>query len=253
MPQSVDLTSAEIDFDFTAPFYQYRTPYGEAFFHEMNKRLNFTSQSRILDIACGSGELSLGVSPYVGKVVGFDFSREMLSRAPASPNVEYRFHDLQNGPFLADAGFDVVLIGRAIPYLPASTLEPTLDKALNPGGKVLVCGGGFHKSTPWYGYYHKLKDKYRSYFPEMGQFEGTDKMKSMQFELQPVDSFTVMTDMTFTLDYLAKNIASFQSCTQKILANKEGFEQDLLSYFQPYCKNGVLTGRVASWANVFAR
>jgi hypothetical protein len=122
---------------------------------------------------------------------------------------------------------------------------------LSHDGKVVICGSGFHQSTPWLEDYGLLKDKYRSYLPRRGQFNGIEKMASLNYRL--ADSFIVTADMTCTLDYIYKNILSFQSCTQKILANQDDFKRDLLGYLRPYVRDGHLTGRLATWANLFTR
>ena len=100
--------------------------------------------SRILDIACGSGLYTrpLAVKVPRGSVVGLDLSRPMLSYAAKRAKTE----GLSNVSFVrasalalpfADASFDAVNLCGALHLFP----DPAL--AVSEAGRVLVTGGRF--------------------------------------------------------------------------------------------------------------
>ena len=75
--------------------YRYRLPYHRKFFEELSKKLNLTLESRILDICCGNGQLSVGLADKIKKSVAIDNSSGMLSVAPHHPNIVYLNHDIK--------------------------------------------------------------------------------------------------------------------------------------------------------------
>jgi demethylmenaquinone methyltransferase/2-methoxy-6-polyprenyl-1,4-benzoquinol methylase len=100
----------------------------------------------VLDVACGTGDLSeaFARSP-AAKVVGLDFTREMLDRAEAkktsAPNgvkLTYVEGDAMSLPF-ADQSFDVVSMAFGIRNVvkPQVALAETF-RVLRPGGRLIV-------------------------------------------------------------------------------------------------------------------
>jgi demethylmenaquinone methyltransferase/2-methoxy-6-polyprenyl-1,4-benzoquinol methylase len=103
-----------------------------------------SSDARILDVACGTGDLSLTLSETTGaRIVGTDFCRPMLkiaarktaNRKPAIPLIE---GDALRLPF-RDCSFEAVTIAFGLRNL--SDLERGLAellRVLKPGGHVAV-------------------------------------------------------------------------------------------------------------------
>jgi demethylmenaquinone methyltransferase/2-methoxy-6-polyprenyl-1,4-benzoquinol methylase len=92
---------------------------------------------RVLDACCGTGDLALAGRDAGGRVVGVDFSEEMLKRARAkAAELEWVQADATSLPF-EDAQFDVVTVGfgiRNLPDLEAGVRE--LARVTKPGGRV---------------------------------------------------------------------------------------------------------------------
>ena len=102
---------------------------------------------RVLDVACGTAELSLKTAQQVrpgGKVTGIDFSEEMMEigrkKVAASPYgsmVELQFGDAMNIQF-SDNTFDAATIGfalRNVADIPKTLAEMT--RVVKPGGRVV--------------------------------------------------------------------------------------------------------------------
>ncbi|MGZ4461349.1 MAG: ubiquinone/menaquinone biosynthesis methyltransferase [Gaiellaceae bacterium] len=95
---------------------------------------------RVLDAACGTGDLALAcLDAGAGSVVGVDFSREMLARARRkSSQVEWVEGDLLALPF-GDAVFEAATVGfgvRNVEDLPGALRG--LRRVLAPGGRLAV-------------------------------------------------------------------------------------------------------------------
>ena len=99
---------------------------------------------KALDLACGTGSLTRDLAKRVGpggRVLGVDFSGEMLRVAEArpTPNVEYRLGDATDLEGVPSGAFDAATIAygaRNIPDLDALFSE--MARCLRPGG-VAVC------------------------------------------------------------------------------------------------------------------
>ncbi|HZT16583.1 MAG TPA: class I SAM-dependent methyltransferase [Gaiellaceae bacterium] len=95
---------------------------------------------RVLDAACGTGDLAVAaLRAGAGRVTGLDFSERMLERARRkAPAVEWVRGDMLALPF-ADATFDAATVGfgvRNVADLPLALCE--LRRVLRPGGRVAV-------------------------------------------------------------------------------------------------------------------
>ncbi len=94
---------------------------------------------RVLDAACGTGDLAIAAARAGGRVTGLDFSGRMLERAQRkAPELEWVEGDVLALPF-EDGSFDVVTIGFGIRNV--SDLElglRELTRVLRPGGRIAV-------------------------------------------------------------------------------------------------------------------
>ena len=93
---------------------------------------------RVLDAACGTGDLALADRRAgAGRVTGLDFSEAMLERARRkAPDIEWLAGDLLALPF-ADGTFDAVTVGfgiRNVADLPLALRE--LHRVLRQGGRL---------------------------------------------------------------------------------------------------------------------
>ncbi len=96
--------------------------------------------ARVLDVACGTADLSIGLFGAAGaRVIGLDFCRPMLELATAkAPQIPFIEGDALRAPF-ADGSFDAVTIAFGLRNL--SSAEEGLKelfRLLKPGGWVAV-------------------------------------------------------------------------------------------------------------------
>jgi demethylmenaquinone methyltransferase/2-methoxy-6-polyprenyl-1,4-benzoquinol methylase len=98
-----------------------------------------TPGDRVLDAACGTGDLALADRKAGGEVTGLDFSERMLERARRkSDQIEWVQGDALALPF-EDASFDAATIGfgiRNVDDLDAGLRE--LARVVRPGGRLAV-------------------------------------------------------------------------------------------------------------------
>ena len=94
---------------------------------------------RVLDAACGTGDLAIIAAKAGGVVTGLDFSERMLERARRkAPELEWVRGDLLALPF-EDESFDSATVGfgvRNVADLAAGIEE--LRRVLRPGGRLAI-------------------------------------------------------------------------------------------------------------------
>lgn len=102
------------------------------------------ASDRVLDLACGTGDLAARSAALGARVVGLDLTPRMLTLAQARrANSQLIAGDMCLLP-LADAEFSVVTVGyglRNVPDLPAALEE--IHRVLKPGGRL--CALDFDK------------------------------------------------------------------------------------------------------------
>lgn len=101
---------------------------------------------RILDLACGPGNLSRRLAVLVapeGEVIGVDLAPGMLERArmAAPANARFEVMDIEDLRF-DDSSFDAALCGHGLQFV------PHLDRALSEARRVLRAGSRFVASVP---------------------------------------------------------------------------------------------------------
>jgi ubiquinone/menaquinone biosynthesis C-methylase UbiE len=103
----------------TAWYYaRYRPGYPAVLIERLAVAAGLGLESRVLDIACGTGPIAVPLAALVGEVVAIDREPEMLDelRATAPANVTVREADA--GTVDASLGtFELVTIGRALHWL----------------------------------------------------------------------------------------------------------------------------------------
>ena len=113
-----------------------------------------SENSRVLDVCCGTGDIALAFARRKARVMGLDFTPEMLevarerAAAGADKNLEFITADAQAIPLPNDT-FDVVVVGYGLRTL--ADLERGLRemfRVLKPGGVLLSLDFG-KPSSSW--------------------------------------------------------------------------------------------------------
>jgi SAM-dependent methyltransferase len=231
--------------------YRYRLPYHRKFFEGLSKKLSLTLESKILDICCGNGQLSVGLADKIKKSVAIDNSTGMLSAAPRHPNVVYLNHDINSPPLppsLTNEKFDHFLIGRAIHWIRTNSLEDTIAKNLNASGCVVTCGAGWSSNTVWLGNFQKVRSLYRDE-GKATDYRGQSKLAQIGFSV--IDTLDIRYEVNCDLNFLLNNAMSYSSSARKIKTDLDNFKEKLSDQMRPFLRNGVLCGEASSWALIY--
>jgi SAM-dependent methyltransferase len=125
----------------TTPFDAYMAEFERRHLLEIVPRLFPDGVSRYLDFACGTGRVTLAVSPFAAETVGVDISPGMLAEARRKcPAVTFVHADLTSER-MELGSFDLVtsfrFFGNAQPALRDSVLQ-VLSSLVRPGGYLII-------------------------------------------------------------------------------------------------------------------
>ena len=240
----------QIQNSFNAVSYRYRLPYHRKFFEKLSEKLPLTLESKILDICCGNGQLSVGLADKIRKSVAIDNSSGMLSVATQHPSIVYLNHDINSPPLppsLTNEKFDHFLIGRAIHWIRTDSLKDAIAENLNAGGSIVICATGWSSNTVWLEDFERVQSSYR----DRGKRDFRGKSKLAQIGFSVIDTLDIRYRVNCDLNFLLNHAMSYSSSEKKIKADFDNFKKILANRTRPFLKDGILSGEASSWALIY--
>ncbi|APS40246.1 methyltransferase domain-containing protein [Salegentibacter sp. T436] len=169
---------------------------------ELLDLLNPKANERILDLGCGSGQLTYKISELAGETIGIDKSSEMIADAKSKfPSVTFQVGDAENFNF--DKKFDAIFSNAALHWV--KNHKPAIHcmyENLKENGKiVLEFGGKGNVQT----IIHQLRRSLQNrdyikqselklwYFPSVGEY--TTELKATGFRILLAEHFDRPTEL----------------------------------------------------------
>lgn len=136
----------------TAEYYdRCRPPYPAMLLDDLRARVPLDGTSRLLDLACGTGQITFGLAAHVAEVCAVDQEPEAIefgalkARRLGVTNVRWIAAAAED--VALEGAFDLVAIGNAFQRLDRDAVARRLVPRLREGGCVALLWGG----TPWSG------------------------------------------------------------------------------------------------------
>jgi SAM-dependent methyltransferase len=136
----------------TARFYdEFRVPYPVSMLDDLCRRTNATGRGRLLDIACGTGQLAFGLAARFAHVCAVDQEPEAVdlarakARARGVGNIEWVVGRAEDTA--ADHDIDLVVIGNAFHRLQRKRVAEAARGWLAPDGHLALVWN----NSPWDG------------------------------------------------------------------------------------------------------
>jgi SAM-dependent methyltransferase len=129
----------------TAGYYdRYRRPYPQAMLADLVRRAQVSGRGRLLDLACGTGQLAFPLRPWFSEVWAVDQEPDMVEavRAKADAMQAGNIRPVTAGAETLDAEpghFELAVIGNAFHRLDRDLVAGRLLGWLRPGGYTALC------------------------------------------------------------------------------------------------------------------
>lgn len=109
---------------------------------------------KVLDMACGTGDISIALKRTGLEVIGADISENMLALArKKAPEIDFRYGDASELPF-ADGSFDAVTIAFGIRnFDKRAQCIRELHRVLKDGGMLAIAEFSIPRNRLWRGIY----------------------------------------------------------------------------------------------------
>ncbi|MGW1030252.1 class I SAM-dependent methyltransferase [Streptomyces sp. NPDC002577] len=254
----------------TAGYYdRFRLPYPDAMIADLVRRTAPSGHGRLLDLACGTGQLAFPLRGRFADVWAVDAEPDMTEvvRAKASAvdaahirTITADAEELHAEP----AGFDLIVIGNAFHRLPRTLVAGRARTWLKPGGHLALCWS----TGPWtgpQGWQRALDNLLRTWQNALGasgrvpsgweqaRKQDPDHAVMSRAGFAPAGRHEFSVEHHWTIAELAGHIRSTSFLPPPVLADHAAeFDADLTAELSPHTVNDRLTETV-SFAYELAR
>jgi len=256
-----DLNQSIIIHNAQAKYYKYRTPYIPRLFADIEKKLQISNKSILLDLCCGTGEISKGFAEgSCNKIYSIDGSEEMLNLAYLSHKIKYICIDVNTKLFECPELVDFIFIGRAIHWLEPKMLQKLVKKNLKENGSIIILNAQWGTHEKWYLKYNAVLQKYtqqlkivKKITSKVPDFTGKNTMEEIGFK--EVDKISVQTKGKFNINWLINHTLSSNYAENLIALESNIFEfkNEMSKKLASFLREDNLQGRFSSWAIIYKK
>lgn len=159
MPASVSTVFSQ-----AAPFYRFRAPYAPDAFTHIQTVFRLDPHSRVLDLGCGPGTVTIPLARMVGAVVAVDPCAEMIeegrTHAAGYTNIRWlhtRAEDVTDGI----GRFHLATMGQSFHWMDRDRVLRQLARIIEPGGGLALINPGRRRpQESWEAAVHELIARY---------------------------------------------------------------------------------------------
>jgi ubiquinone/menaquinone biosynthesis C-methylase UbiE len=250
----------------TAWYYaRFRPDYPEELIKSLTDKFTLAQQSRVLDLGCGTGQISLQLAPYVFEVIAIDPQEDMLKEGKSIAtekgiaNIKWILGDSSQLTHLTrDIGeLDLTVIARAFHWMDREqTLKDLYHLTKRGGGLAIVWDDGPRDSITTSKWKSVLDEAVRFWLGEvrLAGTKGTYNHPTRRFEdylqesdFQNLESVEIKTGRSWTTDQVIGYLYSTSSSSIPVLGDKkEHFEADVRRRLLAINPDGVFEEEVTT-------
>ncbi|NJO28085.1 MAG: methyltransferase domain-containing protein [Richelia sp. SL_2_1] len=176
--------------DWNSNLYQEKHAFVWHYGENLLQLLNPQSKERILDLGCGTGQLTAKIAEKGAEVIGIDSAPEMIEKARQNyPQLHFQVADARN--FQLSHPVDAVFSNAVLHWIPqADNVINSIRKSLKIGGRLIVEFGGKGNIESIIKVLYKALEKIGIdsapnlnpwYFPSIGEY--ASKLEKQGFEV----------------------------------------------------------------------
>lgn len=240
----------------TAPYYdRYRQPYPEVLFADLCRRAAVSGSGRLLDLACGTGQLAFPLAGRFAEVVAVDQEPGSIAfgqaKAAASGVTNIAWVIGKAEAVQLDGPFELVAVGNAFHRLNRRAVAARMSSWLAAGGAVVLVWGGIpgRGDQPWERALSGLFEEWLArlgvgdrvpagWEQAMASYPHAQVLTDAGFDY--VGSFEFLAEQTWTVDSLAGFAYSTSFLNRATLGDRVGeFERELADVLRSCEPDGV--------------
>ncbi|MER6423822.1 class I SAM-dependent methyltransferase [Streptomyces sp. NPDC001137] len=254
----------------TAGYYdRFRLPYPDSMINDLVRQAAPSGRGRLLDLACGTGQLAFPLRDWFADVWALDAEPDMTQVVRAKAIAAHADHILTVTAGAEDldaepGSFELIVIGNAFHRLRRTVVAELAHAWLKPGGCLALCWS----TSPWAGpkeWQHALASLLCRWQDALGEAsrvppgweqarqEDPDHEVLSRTGFEPVGRYEFSVEHHWTIRELAGHIRSTSFLPPSVLAgHATAFDAELSAELGPYTADGHLTDPV-SFAYELAR
>jgi thiosulfate/3-mercaptopyruvate sulfurtransferase len=237
---------------------RFRLPYPQALIDDLVARVDPSGGGELLDLACGTGQLTFALVDRFGRVWAVDQEPDMIAvvsgKAARADGVRVRAVVSSAEDLAAPAGaFELVTIGNAFHRLKRDQVAVKIVHWLRPGGCVALVWSGspWHGKRDWHAVLRELIDRWRARVAVEGRVpRGWDEVRRRRPDrvvleaagLQVAGVFRFPKAHDWTIEALTGLVYSTSMLPRAVLGSElPAFEREVARTLEPYATDGVLS------------
>ena len=237
---------------------QYRPGYPKPFFDSIVAQFRLDGTGRLLDLGCGTGQLTLPLAEHVAEAVGMDPEPEMLTEAARQAqaacvtNVTWAQGGSEDLP--GNLGrFRLVTMGRSFHWMNREQVLTVLDSMIDDDGGLVIANDGclVHPTTQWQ---RAIEDIQNRFLPPETLTSSTNRATNSESHeailarsaFRDVHRATYEFDRAWTIEQAIGYLYSTSLPLHRLLGERgTAFKQAITDTLLAIDPNGVFTEPVA--------
>lgn len=231
-------------FKSTAWYYaHYRPGYPEPFFTHIKEKFQLDGKGRLLDLGCGTGQLTIPLATYFDEVIGMDPEPEMIAEAKVQANAA----DVTNIQWIEGGSedlavlkeqlglFKLVTMGSSFHWMERDATLKTLDEMVIADGGIVIVGSAslWNQTNEWKNALKTVIQRWLGEVRRAGSSTYTNRQERHEVVIarspfNRLETYELKYRRRWDIESIIGHLYSTSFCSIAVLGDKrEPFEKDL--------------------------